>query len=248
MPDLFERIWPVDGAKAGVVLVHGLGEHIGRYKHVAAALNAAGYSAYGRDIRGHGQSVGAPGDMGGDANRLVADLVEYCVHVKGLHEKVFLLAHSMGTMVALPSVTRVPQGTLAGLVLSGTALDTGPAGGDLVTKGAVPVETLSRDEAVQKAYEDDPLVWDKVPPEIFGAALEVGQMARDAVPLLNVPLLLVHGVDDQLTLLSGAQYVHTEAVVTDKTLIPYEGLRHEIFNEPEQDKVLGDVIAWLDKH
>lgn len=248
MSELYERTWPIPDAKAAVVIVHGLGEHSGRYDHVARALNTAGYAAYASDVRGHGQSIGAPGDMGSDNEAPTNDVVEQVVRVHAEHGKVFLLAHSMGTMISLPAMAKIPSGVLSGVVLSGTALEMGPAGGDLVSKGAVPVETLSRDEAVQKAYTDDPLVWDTVPPEVLGHAFEIGQRAREAVPLINVPLLLVHGVDDPLCDIKGAHYVHTEAVVTDKTMIGYEGLRHEVFNEPEQDKVIADVVAWLDKH
>jgi acylglycerol lipase len=246
--ELHERVWPVEGAKAAVVLVHGLGEHIGRYEHVAQALNAAGYAVYATDVRGHGKSVGAPGDMGTDPAAPTNDVIEQCVRVRQEHDKVFLFAHSMGTMISMPAVPKLPDGTIQGLILSGTALEMGPAGGDLVSEGAVPASALSRDEAVQQAYSDDPLVWDKVPPEVLGHAFEIGQRAREAVQVLNVPLLLIHGREDPLTDIKGAEYVYAESIVTDKTIIGYDGLRHEILNEPEKDKVIADVVEWLDKH
>jgi alpha-beta hydrolase superfamily lysophospholipase len=248
MSELFERSWPVTDAKAGVVIVHGLGEHSGRYEHVAAALNAAGYAAYAQDVRGHGRSVGAPGDMGTDADAVINDVVEFVTRHAANHDKLFLLAHSMGTMLSLPAVPRISIGLLDGLILSGCALEPGAAAADLITNGAVPPETLSRDEAVVKAYIDDPLVWDTVPPEVFGHTIDVGQKARDAIALIQIPVLLLHGVDDKLCDIQGSNLVHTELVITDKTLIGYEGLRHEILNEPEKDKVLADLIGWLDDH
>ena len=248
MSEIFERSWPVAGARAGVAIVHGLGEHSGRYAHVAEALNAAGYSAYAIDVRGHGKSPGFPANMGDDPEQLVNDVVEFCLSVRESYEKTFLVAHSMGTLLSIPAVPRVPAGTLSGLVLSGTATQPGPAGGDLVTKGSVPPESLSRDPVVQKAYTDDPLVWDSVPQEVLGRTFEVAALVEKAIPLIEIPVLLLHGVDDPLTSIAGAQALHAELVVTDKTLIGYEGLLHEIFNEPERDKVLGDMIAWLDKH
>ncbi len=248
MSELFERNWPLPGAKAGVVIVHGLGEHSGRYEHVAQALNAAGYAAYAIDVRGHGQSPGFPGDMGDDPDVLIDDVVEFATRHAADHEKLFLLAHSMGTMLALPAVPRIATGILDGLILSGCALEPGSAAADLITNGAVPPETISRDPAVVQAYVDDPLVWDSVPPEIFGHTIDIGTKSRDAIPLIAVPLLLLHGVDDTLCDIAGSNLVHTEAVVTDKTLIGYEGLRHEVFNEPEKDKVLADLVEWLDKH
>lgn len=248
MTDIYERTWPLADAKGGVGIVHGLGEHSGRYGHVAAALNAAGYAAYALDLRGHGQSVGFPGDMGEDPDAVIADVVAFAVANAQSHDRFFLLAHSMGTLVTIPAVPKIPNGVLDGLVLSGTATQPGPAGGDLATKGAVPVETLSRDEAVQKAYTDDPLVWDSVPPAVLGQAMEIGGRVAAAVPLIEIPVLILHGVDDTLCDIAGAQALHTELVITDKTLIGYEGLRHEILNEPEQDKVLADIVGWLDKH
>jgi alpha-beta hydrolase superfamily lysophospholipase len=248
MTDLFERSWPLPGAKAGVVIVHGLGEHSGRYEHVAQALNAAGYAAYALDIRGHGRSPGFPGDMGEDPDALIEDVVAFVVRHAADHDKLFLLAHSMGTMLSLPAVPRIPSGMIDGLILSGCALEPGPAAADLINNGAVPPETLSRDEAVVQEYIDDPLVWDAVPPHIFGHTIDIGQKARDAVPLLEVPILLLHGTDDRLCDIAGSGYVHAEAVVRDKTLIGYEGLRHEIMNEPEKDKVLSDIVGWLDSH
>ena len=248
MSELFERTWPVADAKAGVVIIHGLGEHSGRYEHVAAALNAAGYAVYAHDVRGHGQSVGSPGDMGTDADVLIDDVVEFVTRIAQSHDKLFLLAHSMGTMLALPAVPRIAIGLLDGLILSGCALEPGAAAADLITNGAVPPETLSRDEAVVQAYVDDPLVWDTVPPEIFGHTIDIGVKAREAVALVQIPVLLMHGLDDKLCDIQGSNLVHTELVITDKTLIAYEGLRHEIFNEPEKDKVLADLVDWLDKH
>jgi alpha-beta hydrolase superfamily lysophospholipase len=248
MSDLFERTWPVADAKGAVVIAHGLGEHSGRYEHVAQALNAAGYAAYAQDFRGHGQSIGFPGDMGGDVDALVADVVEFCTRVAAQHDRTYLLAHSMGTLFALPAVAKCATGTLRGLILSGTALEPGAAAADLLTNGAVPPETLSRDPEVVKAYVDDPLVWDTVPPEVMMSTVDVGQRARDAIPLIEIPVLLIHGVDDKLTDIQGANYVHVQLVITDKTLIGYDGLLHEILNEPEKDRVIGDVIQWLDAH
>src|SRR5688572_18643444 len=121
MSELYERTWPVPDAKAAVVIVHGLGEHSGRYDHVARALNAAGYAAYASDVRGHGQSIGAPGDMGTDNEAPTNDVVEQLVRVHAAHGKTFLLAHSMGTMISLPAIAKTPSGVLSGVVLSGTA-------------------------------------------------------------------------------------------------------------------------------
>lgn len=246
MAELFERAWPAADAKGAVVIVHGLAEHSGRYEYVARALNAAGYAAYAQDARGHGQSVGFPGDMGGDPDRVLDDLVEICTRVQREHDVVFCLAHSMGTLFAVPAVARMGSETLRGLVLSGTVGAPGPATEELMTKGSVPPESISRDADIVKAYVDDPLVFDQVPQELLALAGEVTAMFFEAIPKIRLPVLLIHGEDDLLCGLAGAQLVHTQLVGTDKTLLTYPGLYHEVLNEPERDKVIADVVAWLD--
>jgi len=246
--ELFERAWPVAGAKAAVVIVHGLGEHSGRYDYVARALNNQRYSVYAQDVRGHGQSVGFPGHMGDDPSRLILDVVEECLRVRAAYDKVFLLAHSMGTLLALPAVARMPENTLKGLVLSGTALRPGPAAVELAATGKVPAAVLSRDPAVVKAYEDDPLVWKKVPSDVLARSVQLTELAEKAVPDISIPVLLVHGTDDQLTLIDGANYVWVQLITIDKVLQGYPGLYHEILNEPERDQVISDITTWLDKH
>ncbi len=248
MPYLFERTWPLAGSKGAVVIVHGLGEHSGRYEHVAQALNAAGYSVYAQDARGHGQSVGFPGDMGGNPAQIVTDVVVHCTRVRTEHDVVFCLAHSMGTLFSVPAVARMEVGTLQGLVLSGTIGEPGPASNQLMTEGRVPPESISRDPAVVKAYVDDPLVIDKIPEELFALAGEVTAMYFEAIPKITIPTLFIHGEDDQLCGIAGAHMMHTQIVTTDKTLIEYPGLYHEVLNEPEKDKVISDVVTWLDQH
>lgn len=246
MGDLFERAWPASAPKGAVVIVHGLGEHSGRYEHVARALNDAGYSVYAQDARGHGQSIGFPGDMGGDPDQVLDDLVALCTRVRADHEVVFCLAHSMGTLFALPAVARMPMGTLRGLVLSGTVAAPGPASEELMTGGKVPPESVSRDPTVVQAYIDDPLVFEKVPQELLALAGDVTAKYFEAIPAITVPVLLIHGQEDQLCDLSGAQMVHAQLITTDKTLIPYPGLYHEVLNEPEKARVIADVVGWLD--
>ena len=248
MPDLFERSWPVAGAKAAVVIVHGLGEHSGRYDYVARSMNAKGYAVYAQDIRGHGQSIGFPGHIPDDPDRLIADVVEECLRVRGAYDEVFLLAHSLGTLIALPAVARAPWGTLRGLVLSGTALRPGPAAAELFTTGRVPAAVLSRDPAVVKAYEDDPLVWKKVPSEVLARSAELSELAEKAVPEVSIPVLLIHGTDDELCSIDGANYVWVQLITIDKVLQGYPGLYHEVLNEPERDQVISDVVSWMDKH
>ena len=245
--EIFVRTWPLAGAKGTVVIVHGLAEHSGRYEHVAQALNAAGYAVSAFDHRGHGRSVGFPGDMGTDVDRLIGDVVAQCEAAKQQTDKVFLLAHSMGTLFALPAAIEVPFGTLAGLVLSGVALVPLIAPSD--DGAAISASAISRDPAVVKAYEDDPLVFkQELPAALVEKAAEVFGRANDAVEKITIPVLLLHGTADQLTSIEGANKVYAELVISDKTMKAYDGLYHEVLNEPEKGEVIGDLVAWLDAH
>jgi alpha-beta hydrolase superfamily lysophospholipase len=117
-----------------------------------------------------------------------------------------------------------------------------------MTKGRVPPESVSRDPEIVKAYAEDPLVFDTVPPELLALAGEVTVKFFEAIPKITIPTLFIHGEEDLLTGLAGAQLAHTQLITTDKTLLTYPGLYHEVLNEPERDKVIADVVAWLDAH
>lgn len=249
MAELFERAWPVADAKGAVAIVHGLAEHSGRYDHVARTLNAAGYAAYGVDLPGHGNSPGFPGDMGDDFGAAVRDVTAFVTRIKAAHERTFLLAHSMGTLFALPTAIALPVGTLSGLVLSGVAVMPGEAVIESISSGqGVPADLISHDAEIVQAYKDDPLVfYDRVPNELFGMAGEATAAAIDAIGKVGCPVLLMHGTEDKLCSLEGANHVHVQLVVTDKTLKVYRGLYHEVLNEVEREQVKADLVAWLDE-
>jgi alpha-beta hydrolase superfamily lysophospholipase len=99
-----------------------------------------------------------------------------------------------------------------------------------------------------KAYEDDPLVWKKVPSEVLAKLGEIDQVVRKAIPNIAIPVLLIHGTDDALTSIDGANYVWIQLKTIDKVLQGYPGLYHEVLNEPEKDQVIKDVVTWLDAH
>lgn len=251
MAELFERAWPVADAKAGIALVHGFGEHSGRYEYVAQALNSAGYAVYAQDVRGHGQSVGFPGKMG-TIDQVLADTTAQCLRVHAAHPKTFLLGHSMGSLIALGAIVELPQDSIAGLVLTGAPIAPGPAVLEALSdpKGfAVAPELVSRDPEIVKAYANDPLVFhEPVAPDALAGVLEGTARAVGAIPLVVVPTLIVHGTQDKLAALSGAEELHTQLVVTDKTLKVYPGLEHEVLNEPERDEVIAYIVRWLDAH
>jgi len=249
----FYRDWPAETPKAVVALIHGLAEHSGRYEHVAARLNAAGYTVVAGDVTGHGRSPGWPGGVG-SLDDWVADADAIVERARGdsSGRPVFLLGHSLGSLIAVPYVARGGGKDLAGLVLSSIAVLAGTAllesMGDPEGQG-IPSTALSRDPEVQRAYDEDPLVFaDRVPPEATAASLEAAIESYQAAPEITLPILVFHGTDDGIADPEGAKDFFDRLGSADKHWELYDGLRHETMNEPEQDRVLDDLVAWLDAH
>jgi alpha-beta hydrolase superfamily lysophospholipase len=252
MPEPYVRAWDAAEPKASIALVHGMAEHSGRYEYVGNALAAAGYSLRAVDLRGHGRAEGWPGMVGGAAD-WYAD-TEICLRLAGEAapgSPQFLLGHSMGSIIAASYVAqRSPD--LAGLVLTGYAGLPGTAllaaMSDPESPG-IPPEVISRDPAIVKAYVDDPLVfYREVPVETNAAAMEAAIGANQGAPSIALPVLIAHGSDDQICDVQGARDFFGALGSSDKELIVYEGLYHEVLNEPERDRVLADIVAWLDRH
>jgi lysophospholipase len=247
--------------KGVVTIAHGYGEHIGRYQHVAARLNQAGYVVYGLDHHGHGRSAGKRGRIALGA--AVADLDQLIVTVSTARNPElpqFLLGHSMGGAIAL-RYAMVHQQRLAGLAVSAplAAIDGGPAlqgFGRLLGKvlpGApvsrVEPRLVSRDQAVVSDYIADPL--NHHGPVPAGVArdmiLHVGSLGAD-VRQITLPTLLMWGTADRLCPPAGSELVAANIGAEDLTVKRYEGLFHEILNEPERAQVLDDLVGWLDAH
>ena len=248
----FTREWEAAGPRASVALIHGLAEHSGRYEHVGARLAAAGYSVYTADLRGHGRSDGFPGDVSGLSDWLEdADAILARARDAAGGQPVFAFGHSLGALIAAAFVARHPD-AVDGLVLSGLAVLAGTA---LLASMAdpegqgIPPSAISRDPAVVQAYVDDELVFaDRVSPEANAASLEAAIEVNQAGERLALPVLMVHGSDDAIADVEGARDLYDSLVAKDKQLIVYDGLFHEVMNEPERDRVLDDVVAWLDRH
>ncbi len=261
--ELFEQWWRPEGApRAVVVLVHGYAEHSGRYDYAANFLAERGYAVEALDLRGHGRSEGRRAVVG-SMNEYLIDLGHFLRIVRERHPgaPMFLLGHSMGGCIAtLYTITRKPS--LEGLVLSGPAIGgmTPPLplriGVSLLAKvkseaGTVPfrADSISRDPKVVSSYVADPLVYTgKMKAGLAAAFLRAtARIGRD-MEEVELPLLVMHGTADTAAPPRGSEELYARANTHDKTLKLYEGLYHEIFNEPERDEVLGDLAAWLDAH
>jgi acylglycerol lipase len=248
----FTREWEASDPRATVALVHGLAEHSGRYEHVGTRLAGAGYSVYTADLRGHGRSAGFPGQVSGLADWLEdAGAIVARARDAAAGRPVFLFGQSLGALISAAYVARQPD-DVDGLILSaiavlaGTALLSAMADPD---DQGIPPSAISRDPSVVQAYVDDPLVFaDRVSAEANAAALEAAIEVNQAGDRLALPVLMVHGSDDAIADIEGATDLFASIASEDKELIVYDGLYHEVMNEPEQDRVLDDVVAWLDRH
>lgn len=261
--ELYWQGWLPDGeVRAVLLLAHGLGEHSGRYATVVDTLVPDGWAVYGVDHRGHGRS-GGPRAHVERYDHWLADFDAFRRAVVARHPglPVFLLGHSMGGQIAL-AYALDHQDDLAGLVLSAPAL-----ANTSVPRAALPalralaraaprlrprvldLNKISKDPEVVAAYHADPLVHHGHATLGLSAALlaqfdVLPERARE----LRLPLLIMHGTLDELTDPAGSRRLEATSGSPDQTVRWYDGLWHEIFNEPERDRPLTDLREWLAAH
>jgi alpha-beta hydrolase superfamily lysophospholipase len=264
----YVRVWPVDDGVArrgSILLVHGLGEHVGRYDHVAARLTALGLEVCGYDLRGHGRSEGERGSLPHD-DALLADLrfvfedLDRRARAVGDDAPPLLLGHSLGGTIAA-------AGTAGGwvapraLVLSSPALAlpvSRPRAAvlalarrlipDRALPNALPVDKLSHEPGEVAAYRADPLVHDRVTPRMYGFLTDAGAATRRDAARIGVPTLLLVAGDDGIVAARGSRELAAALAPGIGTLHDYDGLYHELFNErePDRGRVLDDLGAWLE--
>jgi len=260
--DLFTQEWLPDyAANRHVVIAHGLAEHSSRYWPLAERLVAKDWGVHALDHRGHGASAGSRANVG-RFEYLVRDLDTFIERVRSDHPggRLVLLGHSMGGAIALEYALRY-QSRLHGLVLSAPAVGVGrsvplprivlarllswimPNLGVLT----LPSGALSRDPAVVRAYEEDPLVYRRpLPARTLSEWLRVLPGFRARAGELHLPVLILHGTGDRLVALADTRPVYDRISESSVTLKVYEDLYHEVLNEPEREQVIGDLEAWLE--
>lgn len=258
-------VHPADRPRAVVQLLHGVGEHAGRYGALVDSLVAEGYTVYADDHRGHGrtgmrQHGGDPaklGRLGRGGHRAAVDAVrELTERIRDENPglPLVLVGHSWGSFLAQILVNQHPD-LYDALVLSGSALrwpgslNAGNLNAAWKAEGATGTEWLSSDPDVGQAFLDDPLTTSVPLLKLFGPLDAVRLFGRPARDLRNIPALLMVGRADSV---GGPRSVHkladayrARSGLTDVTTLVYPEARHEIFNELNQAEVRADLLAWL---
>lgn len=245
------RTWANDDATFLVLLAHGLGEHTGRYDHVAAHLVAAGGVVVGPDHWGHGASEGEPG-LVDDVEAIVADFATVADEAQASHPGLptVVLGHSFGGIVATRFVLTHP-GRAAALVLSGPVI----GGNDLMFSllelpeiPEIPIDpiALSRDPAVGDAYAADPLVYHgPLHRETIESIKEAVATIAAGDDFGDLPTLWLHGELDPLAPVAETTRAIDHVGGSALTQKVYPGAMHEIFNETNNDEVLADVSSFI---
>ena len=251
--------------KALITLVHGLGEHTGRYLHVGKSMTDAGYALVGFDLRGHGKSGGARGHFP-SLSVIMQDMRQFSKFLVQRYPDIphFLYGHSLGGLLSLAYALQYPAG-LNGVIVTGAALRSSLQEqknkiamvnllGSLLPTITVPsgldATTISRDADVVKKYTNDPLVHDKTSLGLGKTAIKAIELCFAHAREFKPPLLIMHGADDKLTFPSGSEDFAKLASENNKdvTLKLWDGLYHEIHNESQKAEVFKVMIEWIEKH
>jgi len=246
---IYYQCWLPEGTPTAVLLVaHGYAEHSGRYANLVDYFVPKGYAVYALDHRGHGRS---------DGERVqVEHFEDYLTDLKTFFDMareenpgstIFLVGHSMGASISTAYVVE-HQKELAGLILSGGGIVSSDAPPPPMRGGRVlDASALSRDQAVVDAYVNDPLVYRGPMPERH-AMVEMRKKLPGLVPGITLPILIMAGSAAPSGDAGRSRALYEAVGSRDKTLRLYDGLLHEIFNEPEHPQVMADMEAWLAAH
>jgi len=261
--DLYARAWTPDSVACGLVgVVHGLGEHIGRYQADAAALTQAGYIVAGFDQRGFGQSQGRKGHTPSldayfdDIGRFLEITMQ---RYPGL--PTFAYGHSMGAILLL-AYTPLRRPPLAGVIATSPGLKSsieaqkskvilvkllGSALPTLTLQSDIDAQLLSRDPHVADAIVDDPLAHTAITTGWGKALLQAIDLAYKQAPNFPVPLLLMHGDDDQIAYPEGSQIYAGLAPKAKLTYKEWAGFKHELHTDTDKATIFAAMVAWLDE-
>ena len=248
------RTWSAADPRAVVVISHGIAEHCGRYEHVARQLVASGFTVIGFDQRGHGATGGRQGYVDSFAE-FHDDVEDHLGTARTYGVPVVLLGHSMGGLISTsyvldrdrprPDLVLLSAPALA-LSLPRPAAGAASALGRAVGKASIKLpldpDGLATDPRVGETYMADPLVNLKQSLSLVGAMVRTARGLPDDIDEWDMPAFVGHGTDDEIV-----EPVASEAIgerpSVDRKL--YDGLRHELFNEPSGPQVVADMVAWM---
>ena len=256
--------WPLVASvplRGVVILVHGLGEHAGRYDHVARRLNSWGFAVRGYDQCGHGESGGARGSLPTDT-RLLDDLADIVDSTRAKMQKgtpLILLGHSMGGLVVARFVSLALR-PVEGLVMSSPAIDPGlnpvqkillavlpKLWPDLRVGNGVKPQFISHNPEVVAAYKADRLVHDRISGRLGRFIATAGEKVEELAPQWTVPSLVLYAGDDRLLNCKGSERFAAAAPKAVVKAVCFESLYHEIFNELDAEPVFSELKLWLDQ-
>jgi len=258
---LHRRDWRAAQPRARLLLVHGLGEHSGRYARLGEELAAAGISVCAYDHRGHGQSEGPRGVLEGHDTQLAHDLLDvFQAYAAEGHDLPFVFGHSLGGLVVL--YASVVMGlTPRGIIASSPALatHTGRLQRKLATwlvgrwphftlRNGLPADKLSHDPFVGPDYRQDPLNHSRISARLAYFLFAAGRRTLEGAASLKVPTLLQYAADDHLVDPAGSRAFAAAAPQRKLEAHEYLRLYHEIYNEADADRsrVVADLLRWLD--
>ena len=262
--NIYYQYWLPEGEPKAILLVaHGIAEHSGRYMNVVNHFVPAGYAVYGVDHIGHGKS---------DGKRVCVERFQdftktfkkFFDMIRGWQpiKPIFLVGHSMGGLISAAYLLK-HQDELTGVVFSGPGIKVpenisnavifaGKILSVVMPKAGIiqlDAEGICRDPAVVDAYLNDPLVYTgKITARLSAEMLKTIQHLTGSAIKIRLPIMIVQGGSDKLVDPSGAQLLYDSVSSEDKKIKIYDGLYHEVFNEPEHGQVLDDVKVWIDSH
>ena len=262
---IFCQSWRPEGEpRAVLVLLHGYAEHCGRYLHVAEHFVNLGYAIYALDQRGHGRSEGVRADVMRFEDYL-SD-VETLLRIVRRQEpgrRIILIGHSLGGAIATLFTAR-SGAMLDGLITSGVGIMVMRRWSPILIRilealarcfppllplVPVPVGRFSRDPEVVSQYWNDPLNYTgKVRVRMGVQILRGSELVALEAPIIRLPVLFLHGAADSVVNPDASRMLYERVSSADKTVRLYEGLYHEICNEPEQQQVFDDMAGWLGFH